>query len=140
MTDYPRIRQVVIDTLDARASAEFYRGAFGLEYREGDEPPPGKDDSAGADWLVLLTAPGQPQLAFQQVEQLPRSTWPDNTVPQQLHLDFVVDSVADLLAGHDGLLAAGATMLLDRIEDEDEPLRVYADPSGHPFCIFVLAA
>ena len=22
-------------------------------------------------------------------------------------------------------------------DDEDEPLHVYADPAGHPFCIFV---
>jgi hypothetical protein len=25
----------------------------------------------------------------------------------------------------------------DRSGDEEEPLRVYADPAGHPFCIFV---
>jgi len=31
----------------------------------------------------------------------------------------------------------GARLRLDRSDDEDEPLRVYADPSGHPFCIFV---
>jgi hypothetical protein len=31
----------------------------------------------------------------------------------------------------------GARLLLDRSDDQDEPLRVYADPAGHPFCIFV---
>jgi hypothetical protein len=36
---YPRIAQVVIDTTDARALAEFYRQLFGLEYRAGDDPP-----------------------------------------------------------------------------------------------------
>ena len=25
----------------------------------------------------------------------------------------------------------------DRSDDAEEPLRVYADPAGHPFCIFV---
>jgi len=25
----------------------------------------------------------------------------------------------------------------DRSADPDEPLRVYADPAGHPFCVFV---
>ena len=25
----------------------------------------------------------------------------------------------------------------DRTDDEDEPLYVLADPSGHPFCLFV---
>jgi hypothetical protein len=29
-------------------------------------------------------------------------------------------------------------MLLDRSDDPVEPLYVYADPDGHPFCIFVV--
>ena len=33
--------------------------------------------------------------------------------------------------------AMGAVVLLDRTDDEDEPLYVLADPSGHPFCVFV---
>ena len=33
-----------------------------------------------------------------------------------------------------GLLAGRQ---LDRTDDPDEPLYVYADPAGHPFCIFV---
>lgn len=32
-----------------------------------------------------------------------------------------------------------ARLLLDRADDVEEPLRVYADPAGHPFCIFVTA-
>jgi hypothetical protein len=27
--------------------------------------------------------------------------------------------------------------LFDRFDDPVEPLYVYADPAGHPFCIFV---
>ena len=34
----------------------------------------------------------------------------------------------------------GARLRLDRSEDADEPLRVYADPSGDLFCIFVAPA
>jgi hypothetical protein len=34
-------------------------------------------------------------------------------------------------------LSLGATLLYDRSADPQEPLYVYADPSGHPFCIFV---
>jgi hypothetical protein len=30
-------------------------------------------------------------------------------------------------------------LLFDRSDDPDEPLIVYADPAGHPFCIFVAA-
>lgn len=135
---FPRIAQVVLDTTDARALAEFYRGLFGLGYRTGDEPPAAcEPDPDGEDWLVLRAAPGGVQLAFQQVETLPPSTWPDDGVPQQLHLDCTVPGVAELDRQHDRALALGARLLLDRSDDPDEPLRVYADPSGHPFCLFV---
>jgi hypothetical protein len=54
-----------------------------------------------------------------------------------LHLDITVDSVTDLDAEHEHASALGARLLLDRSDDPDEPLRVYADLAGHPFCIFV---
>ena len=133
-----RLRNVTVDARDPRALAEFYRGLFGLEYRAGDEPPAtGEPDPDGADWLVLRAAPSGVQLAFQQVGALPPSTWPDDGVPQQLHLDCTVPDVAELDRQHDRALALGARLLLDRSDDPDEPLRVYADPSGHPFCLFV---
>lgn len=134
---HPRVRQVVLDSTDARRLAEFYRAFFGLAYRRGDEPPPpGEPDPNGADWLVLRTD-GDLSLAFQQVARLPRSTWPAADVPQQLHLDTTVPDVAALDRAHERALALGATLLLDRTDDPDEPLRVYADPDGHPFCVFV---
>jgi hypothetical protein len=37
-------------------------------------------------------------------------------------------------------LQLGARLLVDRADDEAEPLRVYADPDGHPFCIFAAAS
>ncbi|MBL0885110.1 VOC family protein [Myceligenerans indicum] len=133
----PRIRQIVFDTTDVRALAEFYRKLFGLTYRPGDEaPPPGEPDPRGHDWLVLRSEDGV-SLAFQQVDRLPRPTWPEPDVPQQLHLDTTVRDAAALGAARDHALALGATQLLDRSEDPDEPLYVFADPMGHPFCIFV---
>ena len=132
MADVPRIRQVVLDTTDARGLAEFYRQMFGLTYRPGDE----QADPAGDDWLVLR-GDGNLGLAFQQVDELPMSTWPEPVVPQQLHLDTTVPTVDDLERHRERALALGATLLLDRTEDPDEPLYVFADPSGHPFCIFV---
>ncbi|MFL6241312.1 MAG: VOC family protein [Actinomycetes bacterium] len=129
----------VFDTTDARRGAEFWRQLLGLVYREGHEPPPlGADDPAGRDWLNLRYPDGSPCLAFQQVEQLTRPTWPDNGVPQQLHLDITVGTMDELNAAHEHALALGATMLQDRSADPQEPLRVYADPDGHPFCIFVV--
>jgi catechol 2,3-dioxygenase-like lactoylglutathione lyase family enzyme len=135
---FPELRQVVLDCTDARALAEFYRELLGLRYRPGDEPPaPGEPDLAGQDWLVLRDATGIPRLAFQQVATLAKATWPADSVPQQLHLDLTVPTAADLDVQHERALALGARLLLDRSDDAEEPLRVYADPAGHPFCIFV---
>jgi catechol 2,3-dioxygenase-like lactoylglutathione lyase family enzyme len=135
----PRLRQVVFDTTDARRSAEFWRQLLGLVYRPGHEPPPpGDADPAGRDWLNLRYPDGSPCLAFQQVDQLARSTWPDPRVPQQMHLDITVDSRVALDSAHDRALTLGAELLLDRSDDPVEALRVYADPDGHPFCIFVI--
>jgi catechol 2,3-dioxygenase-like lactoylglutathione lyase family enzyme len=137
----PLLRSVVLDTTDARRLAEFYRELLGYRYRPGDEPPgAGEPDPAGTDWLVLVAPDGQGRLAFQQVEQLPSSTWPDPGVPQQLHLDLSVPSSEDLIAQHQRIIGLGGGLLSDRADDPDEPLYVYADPSGHPFCVFVAPA
>ena len=134
----PTVLQVVFDCTDARGLAEFYRQLLGLTYRAGHEPPPeGQPDERGSDWLVLTGAQGVPRLAFQQVGELTPATWPEGPVPQQLHLDLFVRSVADLDAQHERVMALGGRLLEDRREDTEEPLRVYADPAGHPFCIFV---
>ncbi|MDN5725396.1 MAG: VOC family protein [Propionibacteriales bacterium] len=135
----PRIRQIVLDTPDPRASAEFYRQLYDLRYRPGDEPPTdGSPDERGADWLVLSPASTDGiGMAFQEVDALPRSTWPDQSVPQMLHLDTSVPDTESLLAVRERALALGATELFDRSDDPDEPLYVFADPAGHPLCIFV---
>jgi len=135
---YPVIRQTVLDTTDPRRLAEFYRQLFGLRYRPGDElPAPGQPDPRGQDWLVLTSPAGETALAFQKVGKLSEATWPDGPVPQQLHLDATVPTAADLDVQHERALALGARLILDRSDDPDELLRVYADPAGHPFCIFV---
>lgn len=130
---YPQLRQVVLDCTDARALAEFYRELLGLGYRTGDETA----DPAEDEWLVLRDYSGRNVVAFQQVAELPEATWPDGPVPQQLHLDLTVPTKADLDEQHERALALGARLRLDRSDDADEPLSVYADPAGHPFCIFV---
>lgn len=134
---HPLLLQTVLDCLDARELAEFYRLLLGLRYRPGDEvPADGSPDDA--DWLVLTDEHGARRLAFQLVDELPRSTWPDQAgVPQQLHLDLTVDDGAELERQRERAVALGATQLLDRADDPEEPLYVFADPAGHPFCIFV---
>jgi catechol 2,3-dioxygenase-like lactoylglutathione lyase family enzyme len=135
---YPTILQTVLDCSDPRAVAEFYRQMFGLHYRPGDEPPPeGEPDEHGQDWLVLLMPDGQRSLAFGKADDVAGTTWPEPGVPKQMHLDTSVPSVEELERQHERALALGARLRFDRTDDPDEPLRVYADPAGHLFCIFV---
>jgi catechol 2,3-dioxygenase-like lactoylglutathione lyase family enzyme len=142
----PRLRQVVLDTENARGLAEFYRQLLGLRYLPGDEPAGAEDaDAAGAgvagddaaDWLVLVGDDGERVLAFQQVGSMPPPTWPEGPRPQMMHLDFWVPSVDALQQQHERALSLGATVLEDGIDDPEEAIVIYADPAGHPFCIFV---
>ncbi len=134
----PDLRTVVLDTTGARGLAEFYRQLLGYEYRPGHEPPaPGEPDPQGEDWLMLVGPAAGVRIAFQQVAHMTPSTWPESAVPQQLHLDLTVPTADELVAQHERVLALGARLLLDRFDNPEEPLYVYADPAGHPFCIFV---
>jgi hypothetical protein len=80
-------------------------------------------DELRAFWERLVSAP----LSFGDgFGAAPR--WPDPAYPQQLHLDV---SVADLDLAEADVLACGATKLRD-----SGGFRVYADPAGHPFCLY----
>lgn len=134
---YPAFRSVVLDATDPRGLAEFYRQLVGYSYGEGYAPAPqGEPDLA--DWLVLVDPATGMRLAIQGVEELPASTWPGTDVAQQLHLDFSVPNASELSRQRERALSLGARELHDRSDDPDEPLYVFADPAGHPFCIFVL--
>jgi catechol 2,3-dioxygenase-like lactoylglutathione lyase family enzyme len=135
---FPALRAVVLDATDARAVGEFWRQLLGFVYRTGDESPPaGAPDPQGSDWLVLRDRNGVARLAVQHVDELAAATWPEPRVPQQLHLDLTVGDTAELAAQRDRAVDLGAVVLLDRSSDPAEPLYVFADPAGHPFCIFV---
>lgn len=138
MAEFPRLVQTVIDATDVRRTAEFYRELFGLEYRPGDEPAddPGADEVA---WLVLRHRDGSGALAFQHVDELQPTTWPEPEVPMQLHLDCSVPDLDELRRQRARAEALGATLRFDRSDDPDEPLFVMVDPEGHPFCLFVSA-
>ncbi|MBB5834408.1 VOC family protein [Kribbella italica] len=82
-----------------------------------------QQDELRAFWERLVEAP----LSFGDgFGAAPR--WPDPAYPQQLHLDV---AVPDLEAAEADVLAAGATKLRDSGD-----FRVYADPAGHPFCLY----
>ena len=134
--DHPQLLHTVLDAVDARGLAEFWRELLGLHYRPGDEPPAaGAEDTA--DWLVLTRPDGARCLAVQQVERLEPTTWPLPDVPMQLHLDLTVATREELERQRARAETLGATLRLDRTDDPDEPLYVLADPAGHPFCVFV---
>ncbi len=126
---YPRLRSTVLDTTDVPLLAEFYRRLLGWSY------PEGFDIDEFTDWRSIVGPSGE-RLSFQQVDELAATTWPDAEVPQQLHLDFQVEDRADLEVNHQRALELGAVVRSDQSDDPEEPLRVYADPAGHTFCLF----
>jgi catechol 2,3-dioxygenase-like lactoylglutathione lyase family enzyme len=134
---HPVVRQTVLDCRDPRRLGDFYRDLLGYTYRSGDETP-----TDGEDWLVLKPADGGPGLAFQLNPEYVPPVWapaPDRPGDQQMmaHLDMSVSDVASLEAQRQRVLALGGAVLYDRSDDDEEPLYVFADPAGHPFCIFV---
>lgn len=139
MSDFPpavpQLLHTVLDAVDVRAEAEFWRDLLGLAYRSGDEVPDhGPDD---ADWLVLTHPDGRRCLAIQEVDALPPSRWPEPGHPSVSHLDTTVPSRTALDAVHERVLGLGGELRFDRTDDADEPLRAYASPAGHVFCVFV---
>ena len=142
--EFPHLQQTVLDCMNVRELAEFYRQFLGYHYRPGDEPPTGDNpDVTGQDWVVLQDADGKTRLAFQRVDVLPEITWPEGPHPQMLHLDLRLPTREALDRHHERALELGARLLQDRSENRDEEsqelVRVYADPAGHPFCLFVPA-
>jgi catechol 2,3-dioxygenase-like lactoylglutathione lyase family enzyme len=112
------LEKTVIDCPDPRSLAQFYCQVLGMRVNE---------DTGG--WVVIGSAPGLRQLAFQRVTDWVPPRWPDPAYPQQLHLDI---RVSDADRAEQELLALGAT----RVPRCGEMgYRVFTDPAGHPFCI-----
>ncbi|MDR0345859.1 MAG: VOC family protein [Nocardiopsaceae bacterium] len=113
-----RFPGLVIDCPDPGALAAFY-GTM-LDWKS--EVSPG--------WAEISAGDGQ-CICFQQVADYTPPGWPGQRVPQQMHLDVIVD---DLDAAEAAVLALGAT------RHEHQPgttFRVFLDPAGHPFCLCV---
>jgi catechol 2,3-dioxygenase-like lactoylglutathione lyase family enzyme len=108
-----RMHHVIIDCPDPAALAEFYSHLLGLPitYRS-------------PDFVVVAVNDTTSGLAFQLAPDNPRSTWPDRSVPQQIHLDIMVEDPAE---ARPLVLELGATALPGD--------NVYADPAGHPLCL-----
>lgn len=128
-----RLLQPVLDTADVGRSAAFYLAWLGEGWgcRGGDPAP-------DADWIVL-EGPDGARVALQLTDAFAAATWPAPGVPPQAHLDFLLDSPAALEATRERLVELGAPLLRDNGADPDEPLYVFADPDGHPFCVLAVA-
>jgi catechol 2,3-dioxygenase-like lactoylglutathione lyase family enzyme len=108
-----RLHHVVLDCPDPAGLAAFYSRLLG-------QPITYESD----DWVVVAADDTSSGLAFQLAPDHRPPTWPDPAIPQQVHLDVMVEDVAD--AGV-RVLALGAKRL--------DGANVYADPAGHPFCL-----
>ncbi|MFJ8018351.1 VOC family protein [Streptomyces sp. NPDC096339] len=110
---------ITLDCSDPMALAAFYQQATGLE------PHP----KSNAEFAGLRGEDGL-FIGFQRVDDYRAPSWPDQTVPQQSHLDFKVD---DLDEAETRLLELGAGKP-DHQPNRDR-WRVLTDPAGHPFCL-----
>lgn len=108
-----RLHHTIVDCAEPTAEAEFWSSVLGqpVTYRSPDFVVVARDEQTSG-------------LGFQLAPDLRVPTWPNPTVPQQLHLDVMVD---DLDAAAEAVQALGATPLGGD--------HVFADPAGHPFCL-----
>jgi catechol 2,3-dioxygenase-like lactoylglutathione lyase family enzyme len=107
-----RLHHLVLDCSDPSALADFYARLL--------EQPITYDDG---DFAVVAADDRTSGVAFQRAADHRPPTWPRPDVPQQMHLDVMVEDPAG--AGEE-VLRLGATRLAGD---------VYADPAGHPFCL-----
>ncbi|PRY46531.1 VOC family protein [Umezawaea tangerina] len=123
MTPKLTLAGVVLGTDDVPGLTAFYRRLLG--WRQGADEP---------EWATLRPPDGGTGLSFQFEAHHTRPTWPAGPGDQQMmvHLDIHVDDL-DTAGAH--ATAAGATLA------DFQPqagVRVYLDPSGHPFCLFTV--
>ena len=120
MSDSIRLSSVTVNCPDAAELAAFYADITGRQIT-----------FSNSAW-VTVDGPGG-RIDFQTVPDHVPPTWPGNTSPSRLHLDFLVD---DLAATEARVLAAGATRY--QFQPNADHCLVFADPAGHPFCLTTL--
>jgi predicted enzyme related to lactoylglutathione lyase len=110
-----RFPSLVLDCPDPATLATFYGRLLGWEVSTDD------------DWAEVRAEHGQ-CVCFQQVADYTAPRWPGQDVPQQMHLDVIVD---DLDEAEQAVLALGA---MKAAHQPGSTFRVFLDPAGHPFC------
>ena len=119
---WAQLSATVLDAPDPRALARFYCALLGYEVRT-DEP----------EWVTIGQPGGSARLSFQYEPLYRRPTWPSRTDQQQMqtHLDI---EVRDLDAAGAHVAELGATLAEFQPQKD---VRVWLDPAGHPFCLWV---
>ena len=113
---------IVLDAPDANELAAFYQRLLGWSAVQ-DEP----------GWVKLGAPNGGPALSFQTEPNYVRPVWPAG--PADPHMSVHLDiHVVDLEAAGAHAEKAGATKADFQPQDD---VRVYLDPDGHPFCLFL---
>lgn len=110
---------VALDTDEPPRLADFYAALLGWRVLKTED-----------DWITIGGDQGGARLAFQLAPDHRPPTWPDNEVPQQVHLDLAVDDLAAASAYAESL---GARRMTGPEVQQD--FIVFLDPSGHPFCL-----
>jgi catechol-2,3-dioxygenase len=89
--------------------------------------------SEESDWVLLRAPDTEVGLSFQTESRYRRPIWPTADGEQQMmiHLEIRVD---DLAAAEAHAAACGATRADYQPQDD---VRVYLDPDGHPFCLWL---
>jgi catechol 2,3-dioxygenase-like lactoylglutathione lyase family enzyme len=116
------VTSIVLDAPDPAELAAFYRRLLG--WSVGKEEP---------GWITLRAPDGGTGLAFQEEARYVRPVWPAGAGDQQMmtHLDI---EVQDLHEAGQHAIACGAALAEYQPQDN---VRVYTDPAGHPFCLWV---
>jgi hypothetical protein len=118
------MRSAVLDAPDPHALGAFYQRLLGwVRTSEPDDPT----------WFRIAPAVGGTGLAIQHEPEFVRPVWPARSDVQQIqaHLDLQVDDLAAACAHAE---RCGAELAEFQPQDD---VRVYLDPVGHPFCLFV---
>ncbi|MGW2224826.1 VOC family protein [Streptomyces formicae] len=120
MSPQMKLAAITLDCPDPTALAAFYQEATGLE------PHP----ASNADFAGLNGEHGL-FIGFQRVDAYRAPSWPDQVVPQQLHLCFRVEEDLDVVEARLRKLGAGRP----EHQPHGDRARVLTDPAGHPFCL-----
>jgi hypothetical protein len=107
-----RLHHLIVDAAEPRQCAEFWSWLLGepITYDDGSFVVVSRDEETSG-------------MAFQRAPDHVPPTWPSPGVPQQMHVDVMVEDPEG--AGPD-VIEHGARHLAGD---------TYADPAGHPFCL-----